>query len=69
MTPVCMSGAGVADPNDNRDELNLAVAGALECSWFVGFATSPSTSRRWRWLTDAELTVVRMDRCKIVCGR
>ena len=42
MTPVCMSGAGVADPNDNRDELNLAVAGALECSWFVGFATSPS---------------------------
>ena len=36
-------GTGMADPGDDRNELNLAVANAAECSWFVGFATSPST--------------------------
>jgi len=36
-----VSGAGVAD-SDDRDDLNICVADAVECSWFVGFATSPS---------------------------
>ena len=42
---VCVGGAGVADPSDDRDDLNLVVADAAECSWFVGFATSPSALR------------------------
>ena len=33
--------AGVADPTDDRDELAVVAADACECSWFVGFATSP----------------------------
>ena len=32
--------AGVADPDDDREELSIIVADAYECSWFVGFATS-----------------------------
>ena len=34
--------AGEADPGDDRNDLNLCAADADECSWFVGFATSPS---------------------------
>ena len=47
---VCVSGTGVADPSDDPVELDLCVADAHECSWFVGFATSPSAlAQRWRW--------------------
>mmetsp|Transcript_82983 Transcript_82983/g.169125 ORF Transcript_82983/g.169125 Transcript_82983/m.169125 type:complete len:178 (-) Transcript_82983:59-592(-) len=35
--------SGVADPSDDRDDLNVCVADASECSWFVGYATSPGT--------------------------
>jgi len=38
----CCLCAGVADPGDDRNDLNFCVADADECSWFVGFATSPS---------------------------
>ena len=38
----CCLCAGVADPGDDRNDLNCCVADADECSWFVGFATSPS---------------------------
>ena len=44
------AGAGVADPSDNADELNVCVADATECSWFEGYATSPST-----WCRDQDV--------------
>ena len=63
MCPMCMvvvacrrcgnglpAGAGVADPSDNADELNVCVADATECSWFEGYATSPST-----WCRDQDV--------------
>ena len=49
---------GVADPSDDPDDLNLCVADADECSWFVGFATSPSALL---WLCVLEVVACEAD--------
>ena len=44
---VRLHNAGVADPDDDREELSISVADAFECSWFVGFATIAGKLLRW----------------------
>ena len=48
----------MADPSDDRYELDICVAGANECSWFVGSATRPGECCRVGGLVacDVELT-------------
>ena len=56
----------MADPSDDRDELNHAIADAVECAWFVGFATCQGAlirgDCRWRAWGDATLTEARVGR-------
>ena len=55
----------MSDTSDDRVDLELAVADAHECSWFVGFAASLGGEwGRWGWWVQCrvELTALQLDR-------